>query len=97
MDAFEQLVLRWGDMHVVEDSFLKQFRQGRPIHILLKCHGSEHIYRLENDRKRWIRDIDTFVADGHVWDDVRFVPCQYVRDLATGPSIPEDSGPPPEP
>ncbi len=97
MDAFEHLGLTWGDVHVVEDSFLKRFREGRPIHVLLKCGESPHIYRLENDQKRWIKDIDTFVAEGHVWEDVRFVSCQYLRDLPTGPSIPEDAGPAPEP
>jgi hypothetical protein len=97
MDAFEHLGLTWGDVHVVEDSFLKRFKEGRPIHVLLKCGGSDHIYRLENDQKRWIKDIDTFLAEGHVWDDVRFVSCQYLRDLPTGPSIPEDAGPAPEP
>jgi hypothetical protein len=97
MDAFEHLGLTWGDVRVVEDSFLERFKEGRPIHVLLKCGSSPHIYRLENDQKRWIRDIDTFVAEGHVWDDVRFVSCQYLRDLPTGPSIPEDAGPAPEP
>jgi hypothetical protein len=97
LDAFEHLGLTWGDVHVVEDSFLDKFEKGRPTHVLLKCSGSDHIYRLENNQKRWIKDIDTFVAEGHVWDDVRFVSCQYLRDLPTGPSIPEDAGPAPEP
>ena len=97
MDAFEHLGLTWGDVHVVEDSFLAEFEKGRPIHVLLKCDGSSHIYRLENDHKRWIKDIDTFAAEGHVWDDVRFVTCQYLRDLPDGLPIPEDAGTPPQP
>jgi hypothetical protein len=97
MDAFDHLGLTWEDVHVVEDSFLERFEEGRPIHVLLKCQGSDHIYRLENEQKRWIKDIDTFLAEGHVWDDVRFVSCNYLRDLPTGPSIPEDAGAPPEP
>jgi hypothetical protein len=97
MDAFEHLGLTWGNVHVVEDSFLARFKEGRPIHVLLKCQASPHIYRLENDQKRWIKDIDTFVAEGHEWEDVRFVSCQYLRDLPTGPSIPEDAGRAPEP
>jgi hypothetical protein len=97
MDAFEHMRLTWEDVHVVEDSFLDKFEKGRPIHVLLKCGESPHIYRLENNQKRWIRDIDTFLAEGHEWDDVRFVSCQYLRDLPTGPSIPENAGPAPEP
>ncbi|MBN1660408.1 MAG: hypothetical protein JXA93_18560 [Anaerolineae bacterium] len=97
MDAFEHLGLTWEDVHVVEDSFLTKFKEGPALHVLLKCGGSDHIYRLENDQKRWIKDIDAFLAEGHVWDDVRFVSCQYLRDLPTGPSIPEDAGPAPEP
>jgi hypothetical protein len=97
MDAFEHLGQTWGDVHVVGDSFLNRFREGRPIHVLLKCGSSPYIYRLENDQKCWIRDIDTFEAEGHEWEDVRFVTCQYLRDLPTGPSIPDDAGPAPEP
>jgi len=97
MDAFEHLGLSWGDVHIVEDAFLEKFEMGRPIHVVLKCPDSPHIYRLENDQKRWIKDIDAFEAEGLKWEDVRFVSCQYLRDLPTGPSIPEDAGPAPEP
>jgi hypothetical protein len=97
MDAFEHMGLTWGDVHTVEDEFLAKFEKGRPIHVLLKCRTSPHIYRLENQEKRWIRDIETFEAEGHVWEDVRFVGCQYLRDLPDGPPIPEDAGSPPQP
>jgi len=97
LDAFEHLNLTWEDVHVVEDSFLERFEEGRAIHVLLKCQASPHIYRLENEQKRWIKDIDTFLAEGHQWEDVRFVSCGYLRDLPTGPSIPEDAGVAPEP
>jgi hypothetical protein len=97
MDAFEHLRLTWGDVHVVEDAFLDRFEQGPPIHVLLKCPDSPHIYRLENENKRWIKDIDTFLSEGHVWDDVKFVSCDYLRRIPDGPPIPEDAGPPPQP
>jgi hypothetical protein len=97
LDAFEHLGLTWEDVHVVDDKFLEQFEKGRPIHVLLKCYDSPHIYRLENDQKRWIKDIDTFLAEGHTWEDVRFVSCEYLRSIPDGPPIPEDAGPPPEP
>ena len=97
LDAFEHLGLKWGDVHVVEDAFLEHFEKGRPIHVLLKCHGSPHIYRLENQQKRWIRDIDTFLAEGHVWEDVKMVDCVYLRGIPDGPPIPEDAGTPPQP
>lgn len=97
MDAFEHLGLTWGDVHVVEDTFLDKFEKGRAIHVLLKCRQSPHIYRLENEAKRWIRDMETFESEGHEWDDVRFVSCEYLRNLPDGPTIPEDAGSPPQP
>jgi hypothetical protein len=97
LDAFEHLGLDWGDVHIVDDAFLGRFEQGRPIHVLLKCDQSPHIYRLENGQKRWIKDIATFEAEGHVWEDVRFVSCDYLRSIPDGPPIPEDAGPPPTP
>lgn len=97
LDAFEHLGLKWGDVHIVEDKFLERFEQGRPIHVLLKCPDSPHIYRLENQQKRWIKDINTFLAEGHVWEDVRTVDCEYLRRIPDGLPIPEDAGPPPQP
>ncbi|NLD42728.1 MAG: hypothetical protein GX657_04450 [Chloroflexi bacterium] len=97
MDAFEHLGLAWRNVHVVEDSFLAKFEVGSPIHVLLRCTGSPHIYRLEGGEKRWIKDIPTLLAEGHVWEDVRTVSCEYLRSLPDGLPIPEDAGPPPQP
>lgn len=97
LDAFEHFHFNWGDVHIVEDGYLDRFEIGTSLHVLLKCQSSPHIYRLEGGEKRWIRDIDTFEAEGHVWEDVRFVSCGYLRDLPDGETIPLDSGPPPEP
>lgn len=97
MDAFEHFDFTWGDVHIVEDGFLDRFEIGKPLHVLLKCQASPHIYRLEGGEKRWIRDIATFEAEGHVWEDVRFVSCSYLRDLPDGETIPPGSGPPPQP
>ena len=97
MDAFEHLGFNWRDVHLVDDGLLARFEQGPPIHVLLKCEGSPHIYRVENQRKRWIKNIDSFLAEGHVWRDVHFVSCDCLRSMADGPPIPEDAGPPPQP
>jgi hypothetical protein len=97
LDALAHQRISWDRVHVVEDRFLEQFEVGRPIHVLLKCEASPHIYRLEGGEKRWIRDIETFTAEGHVWKDVRTVSCEYLRAVPDGPPIPEDAGSPPRP
>ena len=97
LDAFEHYNFTWGDVHIVEDGFLDDFERGSDLHVLLKCSDSPHIYRLENGVKRWIVDIDAFEAEGHVWEDVRFVSCSYLRDLPDGETIPPGHGPPPQP
>jgi hypothetical protein len=97
LQAFEHKRLKWDQVHIVEDSFLAQFEKGQPIHVLVKCASSPHIYRLEGEQKRWIKDIATFTAEGHVWEDVRIVPCEYLRGLPDGATIPEGAGPPPKP
>ena len=97
LEAFDYFGYKWDEVHVVEDSFLGQFAKGRPIHVLLKCPTSPHIYALESGRKRWIKDIPTFLAEGYVWEDVKIVDCYYLRQLPNGPPIPEDAGIPPEP
>lgn len=66
-------------------------------YVLVKCAKSPHIYRLEGEQKRWIKDIPTFEAEGYVWEDVQIVECDYIRKLPDGPPIPPDAGPPPQP
>jgi len=97
LEAFEFFGYRWEQVHIVDDAFLENFEKGKPIHVLLKCQSSPHIYALENGKKRWIKDIPTFEAEGYVWDDVKFVGCDYLRSLPDGLPIPEDAGPPPQP
>jgi len=97
LDAFVEYGYRWSQVHQVEDSFLADFEEGLPIHLLLKCETSPHIYALEDGQKRWIKDIPTFEAQHYVWEDVRFVSCRHLRNLPDGPPIPEDAGPPPQP
>ncbi len=97
LEAFEFFDYRWEQVHIVDDGFLEQFEKGQPIHVLLKCRGSPHIYALENGQKRWIKDIPAFEAEGYVWEDVKIVDCVYLRSLPDGLPIPEDAGPPPQP
>lgn len=97
LDAFAHRGYAWDDVHIVENEVIAGFEQGEPYHVLLKCKESPHIYRLENDHKRWIRDIPTFRREGHVWEEVRFVDCAYLRSIPMGPPIPQDAGPSPQP
>ena len=97
LDAFEHFSYRWQQVHVVEPGFMAGFELGAPIHVLLKCQESPHIYRLENDRKRWIVDIPTFEAEGHRWEDIQFMDCRSLTRLPMGETIPPDRGPAPQP
>ena len=97
LTAFRLLGHKWDEVHIVDDAFLAQFPDGRSIHALLKCADSPHIYRIERDQKRWIKDIPTFEAEGHVWADVHFVTCDELRAIPDGPPLPPGAGPPPQP
>ena len=95
--GFEMHGYTWEDVHVVEDGFLEPYKIGPPIHVILKCPDSPHIYMLEGEKKRWIVDIEAFEAEGYVWEDVKFVSCSYLRNLPDGETIPPDHGPPRQP
>ncbi|MEM7112702.1 MAG: hypothetical protein AAF614_09720 [Chloroflexota bacterium] len=98
LDAFTYFGYRWENVHEVDDAFLQEFEEGQPIHLLQKCASSPHVYALENDQKRWIKDIPTFEAQGYRWQDVQVVPtCSRLRQIPDGLPIPEDAGDPPRP
>lgn len=97
LQAFELLGYQWHNVHTVDDAFIAEFPQGKPIHVLFKCADSDHIYRIEAGVKRWIQDIPTFEAEGHVWEDVHMVDCETLRAIPDGSPIPEDAGLPPQP
>lgn len=98
MDAFEHYGYTWADVRVVNAQFLRGFEIGEPIHVLLKCNDSPHVYRLENGAKRWIVDIPTFVAESYVWErDIKRTTCEALRSLPDGETIPPGRGPAPQP
>jgi hypothetical protein len=97
LDAFEWYGYRWEQVHVVDNAFLDDFAMGRPIHLLLKCETSPHVYAYEAGQKRWIKDIPTFEAQGYRWEDIQFLSCGELRRMPDGSPIPEDAGPPPQP
>ena len=97
LKAFEMRGYAWDDVHIVKDGFLEPYEIGPPIHVILKCDDSPHIYLLEGEEKRWIVDIEAFEEEGYAWEDVRFVPCSYLRGLPDGETIPPGYGPPPQP
>lgn len=67
-----------------------------PGPILIKCTESPHVYLIEDGRKRWVKDIPTFEAQGYTWDQVHeYVPCDEIEGVPDGPPIPEDAGRPP--
>jgi hypothetical protein len=94
LDVFEAKGYHWENVHIVEPGYLDPVIKGAPLYQIFKCAASPHIYRLENGHKRWIMDIDTFTAEGHLWDDVEFVGCGYLRSLPDGDSIPPGHGTP---
>jgi hypothetical protein len=97
MATFEAYGFVWSNVHIVEDGFLDRFEIGPPLSLLAKCKTSPHIYVLEGETKRWIGDLETFVAEGYVWEDGQFVSCGHLRRLPDGETIPPDSGSPPQP
>ena len=97
-EAFEFYGYDWGDVNKVDPTFLEKFNEGKPIHVLAKCPGSPHIYALEPNKKRWIKDITTFNAQGYTWSDViTDYDCNVLRRMAQGAPIPADAGTPPQP
>jgi hypothetical protein len=69
----------------------------QPPPILLKCSASPHIYLLDQGRKRWIENIETFNDRGYVWRDVQLITCDDLRRIPDGVPIPANAGPPPQP
>ncbi len=96
ISAFGKMGYRWDDVHVVDEDFMSQFVMGDPMPQLIKCEDEPHVYRVNADGTRsWIVDINTFVAEGYVWDDVMELPCDEVEVIPLGESIPAGNGAPP--
>ena len=91
-EAFEFYDYRWGNVRRVQESFLQQFEEGEPIYLLMKCPGAPHIYALgyENNRRvrKWIRDIETFTAEGFTWNMVSEDHCAQLIRTVDGTTIP---------
>ena len=70
----------------------------RATPILLQCSASPHVYLLQGGQKRWVKDIPSFEAQGYRWSDVsQYLPCDDLRLVPDGETIPPGSGTPPQP
>lgn len=92
MDVFEQRGHTWDDVHLVDADYLGLFEDGRPFFALVKCSDSPHVYRLEDGERRWIQDIETFQAEGHVWEEITYRSCADLAAIPLGPPVPPDAG-----
>jgi len=97
LEAFDYFGFRWDQVRVVDDAFLDNFELGKPLHVLLKCDGSPHIFALEAGHRRWIKDIVTFEDEDYQWEDIKTISCTALRELPDGHPIPPDAGPSPQP
>jgi hypothetical protein len=79
------------EVHIVEDSLLEGFGKGTPIRRLVTCSNSPHIYALENDQKRLVKDPPTG-NKSRTWDEVQLVSCDYLRRLPDRLPVPENPG-----
>jgi hypothetical protein len=95
LEAFHGNGYHWQQVHEVENEFLTQFEEGKPIHLLLKCPTSPHVYVLEDGTRHWIEDIHTFQTEGYAWEDIQLRNCEEIDRLPLGVPIPEDAGTPP--
>ncbi|MCU0508335.1 MAG: hypothetical protein MUC34_08025, partial [Anaerolineae bacterium] len=78
------LALPWlfrGDIAAVKELPLRvqEIVWEYPPPVLLKCERSPHVYLLEGNEKRWVKDIPTFTAEGFTWDMVQEVSCGEIE------------------
>lgn len=95
--AFELHYFEWEMVHEVDQEFVDQFPDGKPIHVLIRCDAQPHIYLLEEGKKRWIENPREFEKAGFVWEEVKYVSSCYKlkNDYPDGIPIPADAGDPP--
>lgn len=79
---------RLNRVRTVDDRFLEQFGQGRPIRYLVKCRTQPQIYALEEQPGQQKRQIlARLLTNTKPWDQLHIVPCSYLGSIPSGPPI----------
>jgi hypothetical protein len=97
LTSFELNGFHWDQVHEVDQGFIDQFASGPDYHAVIRCGSQPHIYILEGNEKRWIKNPTEFERAGLEWDDVRYISCHDLKNkYPDGVPIPPDAGDPPQ-
>ncbi|MFH1172935.1 MAG: lamin tail domain-containing protein [bacterium] len=94
-EVFNDLQLAWDKIMVVSDQVLEQYPTGREIKsgnsypdgVLVKG-SSPKVYYLENNKKRWIPDEDTFLALNLWWSNIFIIDDKKLGKIKEGNDMP---------
>jgi hypothetical protein len=88
-EAFEHYGYRWSAVTEVDNAYLTQIPEGRPINVLLTCEGLQDIYLLIGPEKRIVRDREALKTEGYTLErDLRTLPCNRLRSISDGLAYP---------
>lgn len=93
--TFTNLGLSWDKILLVSDEVLENYPTGKDISntyyypdgLLFKGSGPK-VYYLDNDRKRWIPDEDTFLALNLWWTNIFVIDDKKLDRISTGEDMP---------
>ena len=98
VDSFISNGYRWEDILIVTDYELSQYQRGEDIVVkinknsnfngsLFKSLTDSKVYLIEDDKKRWIDSVQSFVSNGYNWKDIVIVTDYELTQYQSGADI----------
>lgn len=98
MDTFDFLKFCYGDVLEIPDPILFKYPKGEvidkqvfyhkvPNNILIKSFEQNRIYVIQDGRKRWIVDMETFLRFGYRMEEVIWLPQDVVDSIPNGANL----------
>ncbi len=74
-DGVKDLEIKFADIYINRAEItMATVLDEQILHTLIKYANSPKVYLLENNKKRWITDGETFLALGYKWSDIQIIP-----------------------
>ncbi|MDO8557847.1 MAG: lamin tail domain-containing protein [bacterium] len=98
-ETFNALGFNWDKIRDVPLRELKEYPEGDrvqdrrriPNGVLLRSVDSPKVYVIENGRRRWVPDPQTFNSRGYSWENINLVNSAFFKNISEGVIVPKAS------
>ena len=98
VDSFISNGYKWEDIVIVTEGELNQYQNGEVVSLVINVNSNfngslfkgltdSRVYLIEDNKKRWINSVDSFISNGYSWENIVIVTNYELTQYQNGEDI----------